>query len=194
MVFGIPDSGFFVDHINLKTKDNDYKLNQKILFEIVNKEVLPESKECLNDNFNEMHNCLLAENIFKYIKVPILMLQPGYHSWQLYNILGENCVKNNSLIKCEDIFKQYAHSYKDYQNKLIDDQMNKNNNLSAWSPSCINHCYHQNELYSPNWEVPQDSGNTINSVVKEYLKSKGKYQVKLIDKCNWPDNKKCSNL
>jgi hypothetical protein len=74
-IYGIPDSGFFVDHINLKTKDNDYKLKLKILSDEVNREeVLPVNTECVKENLNEKHNCLLAENLLKYIKVPFLMI------------------------------------------------------------------------------------------------------------------------
>jgi len=193
-VFGFPDSGFFVDHINLATKDNDYKFKQKVLFELVNKEVEPTSKDCLKDNAEEPYNCLLAEYLFKYIDVPFLMIQPGYDTWQLMNILGEGCVMNNSLRDCNEELKKFAHEYKNYQKKLISEELKKKNNLSVWSPSCVIHCFYQDSQNSPNWQVPQDSGNTIDLIIKEYLKTQGKYQVNLIDKKDWPNNEKCANL
>jgi hypothetical protein len=122
------------------------------------------------------------------------MLQPGYDTWQLMNILGENCVQNNTLKDCDGSLKQYAHEYKNYQNNLIKEQLKKKNNLSVWSPSCVIHCYWQNEQNSPKWQVPENSGNTIDLIIKEYLRSHGKYQVKLIDDEDWPVNGKCANL
>lgn len=122
------------------------------------------------------------------------MLQPGYDTWQLMNILGEACTQNNTLSDCDHSLKEYAHEYKNYQSSLIKEQLKKKGNLSIWSPSCVIHCYGQNEQNSPNWQVPQDSGNTIDLVIQEYLKTNGKKQVKLMDDDNWPINGKCANL
>ncbi len=122
------------------------------------------------------------------------MLQPGYDTWQLMNILGEACTQNNTLSDCDQSFKEYAHEYKNYQSNLIKEQLKKKGNLSVWSPACVNHCYWQNEQNSPSWQVPQDSGNTIDFVIQEFLKTNGKNQVKLMDDGNWPVNGKCANL
>lgn len=35
-VFGAPDSGFFIDYVNIKTKDNDFKIIMKSLLKISN--------------------------------------------------------------------------------------------------------------------------------------------------------------
>jgi hypothetical protein len=191
-IYGIPDSGFFVDHINLKTKDNDYKLKQKILFEEVNKEVLPVNTLCVKENLNEIYKCLLAENLFKYIKVPILMIQPGYDSWQLQNILNQDCAANGNINQCNEKDLNIANEYREYQNKLIEKELKINNNLSAWSPSCVIHCFGQNEQLSPSWQVPKDSGNNIDFVVREFLEKEGKVQIELLDKVNWPENDKCA--
>jgi hypothetical protein len=191
-IYGIPDSGFFVDHLNLKTNDNDYKLKIKILAEEVNKEVSPVSIECVKENLNEKHNCLLAENVFKYIKVPFLMIQPGYDAWQLQNILSQDCAINGNINQCDENNLKIAHEYKNYQTKLIESQLKIKNNLSVWSPSCVCHCFGQNEQLSPAWNVPKDSGNNIDLIVKEFLKKEGKIQIELLDKVDWPENDKCS--
>ena len=192
-VYGLPDSGFFVDHINLSTLDHDYLLKQKVLFESVNVEVLPVSRECIRDLPGEEHKCLLAEKIFNYIKVPILMLQPGYDTWQLMNILGEDCTKNNNLVNCDDKLKEYAHQYKNEQNILIKKGMKGRKNISVWSPSCLIHCFSQKEDDSSDWEVPENSGNSINKIVSEFIEKHGGKQIDLIDEQNWPNNSKCAN-
>jgi len=191
-IYGIPDSGFFVNHLNLKTRDNDFILKQKILYEEVNKEILPISTECLKDNPENMHNCLMAENLFKYIKVPFLMVQPGYDAWQLQNIFSQDCAANGNINQCDEQNLKLAHQYKDYQTKLIEKELRNKNNLSVWSPSCVIHCFWQNEEMSKDWQVPQDSGNYINFIVKEFLEKEGKKQIQLLDKIDWPENAKCA--
>jgi hypothetical protein len=189
-IYGIPDSGFFVDYVNLKTKDNDYKLKLKILSDVVNKEVLPVNRECVRANLHAIHNCLLAENLIKYIKVPFLIIQPGYDSWQLLNILDQDCTKNGNIDKCNEKDLKIANEYKNYQNLLIERELNNKQNLSSWSPSCVIHCF-KGKLSLQSWEVPRDSGNNINLVVKKFLENQGKIQIKLLDKVNWPENNKC---
>jgi len=189
-VFGFPDSGFFVDYTNLKTNDKDYSLKQKILYEVVNQEIRPENKECLNDNPNNEYKCLLAENISKYIKIPFMILQPGYDMWQLENILGISCSNSYSLKTCDESLKLIAHSYKNYHNGLIKNLASKQN-LSAWSISCLTHCFGE-IIESKNWEIPENSGNTINKVVRDFLESQGMQNL-LIDNDDWPLNMKCSN-
>lgn len=191
-VYGIPDSGFFVNHINLKTKDNDFFLKQQILFNEVNKEVPPVSKDCVRDNLSEMHNCLMAENLFKYIKVPFLMIQPGYDAWQLQNIFSQDCSANNNINKCDEQNKKLAHEYKNYQTKLIEKELKIRENISVWSPSCVTHCFGQNEELSRDWQVPMDSGNNIDIIVKEFLEKEGKNQINLLDKIDWPENSRCA--
>ena len=65
-------------------------------------------------------------------------------------------------------------------------------NLSVWSPSCVTHCFWQDAYSSPNWEVPQKSGNNIDLIVKDFLKNEGKKQYELLDKINWPENAGCA--
>ena len=77
---------------------------------------------------------------------------------------------------------------------IVKEELKKKNNLSVWSPACVIHCYGQDQQNSPDWQVPKNSGNTIDLIVKEYLKTKGKYQVKLADGIDWPYNEKCANF
>lgn len=141
-----------------------------------------------------MHNCLMAEYLFKYIKVPFLMVQPGYDSWQLQNILSLDCSANNNLDKCNKNDLRLANNYKDYQTELIGNELKVKNNLSVWSPSCVTHCFGQCEEMGTDWEVPMDSGNNIDNVVKEFLETEGKSQIELLDRINWPENTKCSKM
>ena len=195
-VYGIPEGGFFVDYKNLHTNDNDFTLKQKTIFEEVNKEVLPVSSECVKENPDQMHMCLMAEYLIKYIKVPILMIQSGYDSYNLLRILGLDCVADlyGNINKCDQNQLKIAHQLKDYQTKLIETEVKIKNNLSVWSPSCVCHLHpeHLDKSLLKYWNVPKDSGNNYDYIVKKFIENEGKTQIVLLDKVDWPENNKCA--
>ena len=96
------------------------------------------------------------------------------------------------LEKCDKESLTLAHKYKDYQNKLLENEWKNTDNLSIWSPSCIAHCFREGKKISRNWEVPEDSGNNINSVVKEFLENEGKKRMNYLDRIDWPENTNCA--
>ena len=90
-VIAIPDSGFFLDYVSLRTSDNNYGLSIKALVDLVNNGTdLPNSK-CLQSNPANPHYCLMAEHLVDYITVPLFIENSLYDSWQLYNILEIPC-------------------------------------------------------------------------------------------------------
>ena len=46
--------------------------------------------------------------------------------------------------------------------------------------------------FSRNWKVPENSGNNINFIVKEFLEKEGKIPKYFVDRFNWPENKNCA--
>lgn len=190
-LYGLPDSGFFINHLNAKTQDFDYQQKIKVLYSIVNQEVLPESPRCLKDNKGNEYNCLFAEYLVNYIDIPILALQSAYDTWQLHNILGIDCSDSQTLKKCDNKDKLLANEYRDKQNSLLLKTINSKNNISTWSVSCLIHCFYESLLNDKNWEVPKSSGNTINHVISQFLKNES--QINLIDPDYWPSNDKCAS-
>jgi hypothetical protein len=190
-LYALPDSGFFINHMNKKTKDNDYELKIKTLYSLVNQEVVPESSQCLKDNKGKEHNCLFSEHLIQYVKVPLLVLQPSYDAWQLNNILGLDCSTNQTIKDCNNIDKLLAKEYHERHNSLLLDTLKKKDNISVWSISCVVHCFGDDALNSEDWRIPESSSNSINKVVSDFLKDN--IQVNLIDNVYWPDNEKCSN-
>lgn len=104
------------------------------------------------------------------------------------NILNLDCADNGNINNCDDNNLKIAHEYKDYQTILIERQLNIKNNLSVWSPSCVKHCFGQDERLSLSWQVPENSGNNIDLIVKEFMKKEGKIKIELLDKVDWPKN------
>jgi len=195
-VYGIPDSGFFVDHLNQVTKDFDYRKSMQQLYLVVNQEVAPISTECLKDHKGEEYMCLFAQNLSNYIKTPFLMEQPGYDSWQIDNILGENCADAGSISKCSKEQQVNLQEYKKSQNTLIKQILAKKPNMAVWCPACLKHCFGQDDLNSTSWAVPDASGNTINKAIEKFMKA-GMDQTgnrDMDDEVDWPDNKGCANV
>ena len=42
------------------------------------------------------------------------------------------------------------------------------------------------------WEVPENSGNNVNLIVKEFLEKEGNKPMYFVDGVNWPGNKNCA--
>ena len=192
MVLGIPDSGFFVDYYNYITKDHDYHVQNKLFYEIVNKEVPPMLSGCWDEHPNELDLCLFPEYFVKFIKVPMLIIQSGYDSSNLYETVGLQCVQNNTLSACNNETKNYAHQFKIYQNNLIKKEIYGHQNFSAWLPACVTHCF-DDKLNDMTWEVPENSGRTVNEVVMEFLKNPLQRKI-YIDEMYWPENSNCAKF
>lgn len=190
-VYGIPDSGFFVDYYNYITKDRDYYVQNRLFYQIVNKEIPPLTNECLKDHPNNEDLCLFPEHFVRYSKVPMLILQSGYDSSNLWETVGLHCVDNNTLSNCNADDQKYAHIFKIYQNALIMKEVERRNNFSAWLISCVKHCF-DDKLHDTNWEVPENSGITVNEAIRRFLEEPENKQVYL-DVDEWPENSNCAN-
>ena len=86
-LFGLPDSGFFVDYISMRTGDNDYAIKMKAVTELVNVNVPLPNKRCMEANPNNKHYCIMAEHLVDYTETPLFIEESLYDTWQLPNIL-----------------------------------------------------------------------------------------------------------
>ena len=92
-VFGLPDSGFFVDYASNRTGRHDYARKIKALVDTVNQITpLPNSK-CAQDNKENPHNCMMAEHLVKYIETPIFISESTYDFYQMQAILQIPCMQ-----------------------------------------------------------------------------------------------------
>jgi len=96
----VPDSGFFLDYVDVRTNTSFYTKGIQNLMELSNVEVDPIVHECVKDLSDEKWKCFFAEHLINYIKVPLFYIQSEYDSWSLSNILGENCHSPGNLSTC----------------------------------------------------------------------------------------------
>ncbi len=170
-VLAIPEAGFFPDYYNFKTNDRRYYLTNKIFYEVTieNEEPKVLTPECYNEFPAEEDKCVLTENYFKHIRVPLLLLQSSYDSSNISEDLGISCVDNGSLNQCNEEEKLNSQVYKVYQNELIHRAIGTNPNVSAWLISRVTHCLDNKD--SLDWAIPGGSENIINRVVQKFIKN-----------------------
>ena len=192
-VIAIPDRGFFVDYYNYMTKDRDYYFQNKLFYEIVNKEIPPLTSDCLKEHPGTEDLCLFPEYFVKFVNMPMLLTQSGYDSSNLFETVGLECVANNTLSGCNQTDQEYAHKFKVYQNSLIKKEIERHKSFSAWLPACVTHCF-DDKLNSQNWEVPQNSGMTVSEAVKAFLQNPEERKI-YVDEGYWPSsNGNCANV
>ena len=136
--------------------------------------------------------CMLAEHMHWYIKTPLFPIQSLYDSWSLNNILGIHCNKGRSLKGCNTSEMAYIEEYHKNTSKVLE-------NIAAhpehgyWAPTCVDHGYVWGMLYSPDYEIPMHSNNTIDKTLLPWSQKKpGNHRY--MDRGVWPDNKPCSDF
>jgi hypothetical protein len=58
--------------------------------------------ECVQHFKDDKVSCFFAQNIHRFIKVPLFPLQSLYDTWSIANILGISCITGGSLQKCTE--------------------------------------------------------------------------------------------
>lgn len=62
-----------------------------------------------------------------------------------------------------------------------------------WAIACADHVYFWDKFYSPDYEIPMNSNNTIDKALFEwYQKKPGNHRY--MDHVSWPENKPCSGF
>jgi hypothetical protein len=44
------------------------------------------------NNFYNSENCVFSQNLLKYVRTPMFVLQPMYDQWQIWHVLGKACI------------------------------------------------------------------------------------------------------
>jgi hypothetical protein len=191
-VIGILTGGFFIDYKNNFTKDHDFLLKIMEMYDFSDKESPPINKECLKDHKykDKPYLCLMPEVLMDYVKSPILLFQSTYDSWQIWEILGEKCVDSYKSLKfCNENSKKDIFEMKNYTMNLLKNALLKKKNLSIFSPACVFHCFEFSQRSTNELSV---NGRIIDSVLSEFIDTKGEEQIILIDNFDWPNNKNCA--
>ncbi|CAD8194030.1 unnamed protein product [Paramecium pentaurelia] len=201
VVYGIPDSGIFIDMEAIDGTNNP-RQSLDLLIELVN---------------SEKWKCYYAQYLLEYIKTPLFIVQSLYDYYSLSQMFKVDCANNYNLTQCtqdELDFSQILYS-KTYD--VITKRKSSFQETGGFAPSCIEHCFlltsgynsadrlnfkdlHKNNInifqYGPIQinAVPGESGNTLSNTLNKWLNSNQKYDDNIyLDRVEWPENLKCSN-
>jgi hypothetical protein len=97
-----PDSGMFLDSMNVALKAYEYRNSFINFMKISNDEIDPPIPECVQAYPNEKWRCMFAQYQFPFIRTPLFPVNSLYDSWSIPNILGINCEASGSLKGCTD--------------------------------------------------------------------------------------------
>ena len=78
-VFGLSDSGFFIDYPSFEDGKHVFVQNISALVSLVNQEVPIPNKKCwAENNMTNPHYCMMAEKLVTYIKTPFFIEESLY--------------------------------------------------------------------------------------------------------------------
>ena len=88
---------------------------------MANEETAPFPQEdCVKNYGNESYVCFVTEYMFPFIRSPLFIIQSGYDSFQIPNILQSKCTH---LSNCTADQLQDIHTYHNYQQQRIRELM-----------------------------------------------------------------------
>lgn len=191
--YAIPDSAFYVDYNSLKTGDSDYMLQMKALYATVNDPEVPFPQSGCVTNFGaDAYKCFVTEYMFPYIRSPLFIIQSGYDTFQIPNVLQSRCSQINNCT-ADDLMD--IHAYHTYQQNKIRTLMQNKPNSAVWSPSCPFHCNFErgNTKYARLMQVPMNSGITLEVALKMFTQGlKDEKNWIWLDDALWPENTPCA--
>lgn len=190
-VWGVPDSGVFLDSANVKSGKNEYRDQFINLMKLSNADVDPPVPGCNTAYPDEKWRCMFAQYLYPHIKAPILPINSLYDTWSIPNILGIHCIDlTGSLKGCSDADRHTIEDYKKNSTIVLAEIGGLQGN-GAWGISCAEHGYlHYNAVYNPRFTVPEGSDYTIEFSIASWLI--GYKQNVHIDTVSWPDHKSCA--
>lgn len=103
-VYAIADAAAYMDAININTNRSDFRTSIINTLKICSVDATPPIEECVDDFDDDNYGfwqCMLVQNIAKYLKAPAFIVNSLYDSWSLEQILGIKCLKGTkSLSAC----------------------------------------------------------------------------------------------
>ena len=197
--YSVPDSGMFLDPSQIESSLSGsnlyYRGDDKVFFEIANKdENLPNSK-CVAANPDEPWECFSIQSALPHLETTSLFLQSSYDQYIINYLMHFNCLKEGvsgySLADCNSTQMGVIEFYRSYYLKYIDEQIIPKGH-SIWTISCSWHAgayidkFYDDELQ----KVPMVKGYTMNDAVYDFVVKNAK--VKQIDQDAWPGNAPCA--
>ena len=97
---------------------------------------------------------------------------------------------NTTYDGCTKEERETVHTARDQHYSLLKAAVEKKQNLVAYSPACLFHCYYLFQVMDPNVQQVKIKGQTVDEAFLDFMAGKNTQQF--IDEVRWPDNVPCS--
>lgn len=185
----IPDAGFFLDVKDISGESSFWSFYDEVVHLQNVRKVLP--KNCLAHK--EPTECFFPAELIKSIRTPTFILNSGYDSWQIQNVLVPSA-PDESWSNCKD----NIHNCNTTQIEILDgfrntmvDALKVARDTEDWGlfiDSCFTHCQTLSDTSWNSATSPRLGNKTISEAVGDWL---GGRRVKEID-CEYPCNPTCN--
>ncbi|XP_051228662.1 pectin acetylesterase 5 [Lolium perenne] len=189
------DAGLFLDEKDISGERSFWSMYDGVVQLQNVREVLP--KECLVDK--KPTECFFPVEVIKTIQTPMFIINSGYDSWQIQNILVPNSsAPDNSWLSCKDNIRNCNSTQIEFingfRNTMVTNLkvLKEKEDWGMFIDSCFTHCQ---TLSSMSWNSPTSPrlGNkTIADAVGGWYSGRRR-GVKDID-CPCPGNPTCNSL
>lgn len=161
-VYGMPDSGIFLDEKNVVTNSFDYRKTIQNVMSFANVEMDVVNADCSKAYPDQKWKCMFAQYLMQFIKTPLFISQSEYDSWSALNILGIACENHYNQTTCTQKEKAILAQYRTDTMTVVQAALDQKPAWGVWLPACIYDCFCQSNVFtSSNYEVPKLSWNTL---------------------------------
>ncbi|KAM0831738.1 hypothetical protein ACQ4PT_065337 [Festuca glaucescens] len=189
----LADAGFFLDVKDISGKRSFWAVYDGVVSLQNVREVLP--KDCLA--YNEPTECFFPAELIKSIHTPTFILNSGYDSWQIQNVLvPDSSAPDESWSSCKDNIQNCNSTQIDildgFKNTMVD-ALKVTGYKKDWGlfiDSCFTHCQTLSDVSWNSAVSPRLGNKTISEAVGDWHHGR---RVKEID-CDYPCNPTCNSL
>ncbi|CAM0885589.1 unnamed protein product [Alopecurus aequalis] len=191
----LADAGFFLDVKDISGERSFFSVYDGVVRLQNVRKVLP--KDCLA--IKDPTECFFPAELIKSIRTPMFILNSGYDSWQIRNVLiPDSSVPDKSWFSCKDNIRNCNSTQIEvldgFRNTMVNDLkvIEGKEECGMFIDSCFTHCQ---TLYGISWNSlnsPRLGNKTIAEAVGDWHSGR-RQGVKEID-CEYPCNPTCSSL
>ncbi|CAO2172356.1 unnamed protein product [Urochloa humidicola] len=190
----LSDAGFFIDVKDLSGERSMRSFINGVVHLQNVREVLP--KDCLQNK--DPTDCFFASELIKSISTPTFILNSGYDSWQIQNVLAPNgSYPGQAWSRCKANIRNCSSTQIDvlheFKNKLVSELKiaEDNKNWGLFIDSCFTHCQIPFNISWHSPISPRLGDKTIAEAVGDWYFGT-RQDVKQIDR-EYPCNPTCSS-
>uniref|UniRef100_A0ACD5WK60 Uncharacterized protein n=1 Tax=Avena sativa TaxID=4498 RepID=A0ACD5WK60_AVESA len=189
------DAGFFLDVKDISGERSFWSLYDGVVHLQNVSEVLP--RDCLANK--EPTECFFPAELIKCIRTPTFILNSGYDSWQIRNVIVPgSSAPDKSWLSCKDNIRNCTSTQLEVLDGFWNTMVNAlkvvkdKEDWGMFIDSCFTHCQTLSRISWNSPTSPRLGNKTIGEAIGDWHSGR-RHGVKDID-CKYPCNPTCSSL